>query len=387
MINLFMNLLSNPLSILLSTLLLINSLPSKGQYLEHIKKDHKLKTQLDTIVNRCVVDYLSNNNTFSVSIGIYNKGSKTTYYYSKEKLPNANNYYNIGSVAKTFVAALLAQAVIEKKINLDDDIRKYLPGNFPNLQYNGHGILVKHLANHTSALPKTFRLLSKKVVDSLKGLAIPEQVDYLGNYSRDNLFDDLRKVKLDSIPGTKFSYNSMAVMVLIALLENSYRNSYEHLISAYLKGHLGMYHTVPYLNELQKNDIVRGHDNKGQPVPFANLRGFYFGPTMNSTINDMLTYIEANLKLNDKALLLTHQLTYGKDDGFGMGLGWMINRDERGARYFYHDGNTKIGYNTLCVLYPTDDYGIIIIVNDTVDQHMVGKLENTIRHQFLMHNQ
>ncbi len=68
MINLFMNLLSNPLSILLSTLLLINSLPSKGQYLEPIKKDHKLKTQLDTIVNRCVVDYLSNNNTFSVFI-------------------------------------------------------------------------------------------------------------------------------------------------------------------------------------------------------------------------------------------------------------------------------------------------------------------------------
>ena len=68
MINLFMNLLSNPLSILLSTLLLINSLSSKGQYLEPIKTDHKLKTQLDTIVNRCVVDYLSNNNTFSVSI-------------------------------------------------------------------------------------------------------------------------------------------------------------------------------------------------------------------------------------------------------------------------------------------------------------------------------
>ncbi|WP_333624378.1 serine hydrolase domain-containing protein [Sphingobacterium siyangense] len=312
---------------------------------------------------------------------------KIAYNYSKEKLPKANNYYNIGSVAKTFVAALLAQAVIEKKINLDDDIRKYLPGNYPNLQYDGHEILVKHLANHTSALPKTFRLLSTKVVDSLKRLTIPQQVDYLGNYSRDSLFNDLRKVKLDSIPGTKFSYNSMAVMVLVALLENSYKNSYEHLISPYLKGHLGMYHTIPYLNELQKNNIVQSHNNKGQSVPYANLSGFYFGPTMDSTINDMLTYIEANLKLKDKALRLTHQLTYGKDEGFGMGLGWMINRDERGARYFYHDGNTKIGYNTLCVLYPTYDYGIIIIVNDTVDQHMVGELENAIRHQFLMRNQ
>ena len=175
-------------------------------------------------------------------------------------------------------------------------------------------------------------------------------------------------------------------MVLIALLESSYKDSYENLISAYLKGHLGMHYTTPYLDESQINDVVQGHDNKGQPVPFANLSGFYFGPTMNSTINDMLIYIEANLKLNDRALGLTHQLTYGKDDGFGMGLGWMINRDERGVRYFYHDGNTKIGYNTLCVLYPTDDYGIVIMVNDTIDQRKVSELENDIRHQLLLYN-
>jgi hypothetical protein len=86
-----MNKLSKPLCILLSALLLVNSLSSKGQYLDAIKTDHKLKTQLDTIVYRSIVDYLSNNNTFSVSIGIYNKGYKTTYCYSKEKLPNVNN--------------------------------------------------------------------------------------------------------------------------------------------------------------------------------------------------------------------------------------------------------------------------------------------------------
>ncbi len=118
-----MNILSKPLFILLSTLLLISSLSSNGQYLSPINTDHKLKNQLDTIVNCSVVDYLSNNNTFSVSIGIYIKGHKTTYTYSREKLPNADNYYNIGSVAKTFVGALLAQAVLDKKINLDDDIR------------------------------------------------------------------------------------------------------------------------------------------------------------------------------------------------------------------------------------------------------------------------
>ena len=38
---------------------------------------------------------------------------------------------------------------------------------------------------------------------------------------------------------------------------------------------------------------------------------------MNSTINDMLKYIQANLSEKDKAIRLTHQLTYGKEKGFG----------------------------------------------------------------------
>jgi hypothetical protein len=34
---------------------------------------------------------------------------------------------------------------------------------------------------------------------------------------------------------------------------------------------------------------------------------------MNSTINDMLKYIKANLLNNDKSISMTHQLTYGKE--------------------------------------------------------------------------
>ena len=46
---------------------------------------------------------------------------------------------------------------------------------------------------------------------------------------------------------------------------------------------------------------------------------------------------------------------------------------------YYHDGNTKIGYNTLCTLYPGEKFGLIILINDTVNQDKVGELENNIR--------
>ncbi len=89
----------------------------------------------------------------------------------------------------------------------------------------------------------------------------------------------------------------------------------------------------------------------------------------------MLTYLQANLSEKDKAIRLTRQLTYGKKSGFGLGLGWMMDNNTNGERYFYQDGNTKIGYNTLCTFYPVEDLGIIIIVNDTVGQDRVGDLE------------
>ncbi len=341
--------------------------------------DNKLTSKLDTAIDYAVKIYLQDSNTNGVSIGVCYKTKNYTYNYGKSKLATADNFYNIGSVAKTFVTTILAQAVVDKKLNLNDDIRKFLPSQYPNLQYNGKPVLIVNLANHTSGLPRTFRVFSSSIQDSLRKLSISEQVKFYSLYNQDSLLADLHLVKLDTLPGAKFQYNSSAMMVLVLLLENVYHKPYEKIVTEYLRTHLKMYNTKPFLTGTEINNAVQGYNNNGKPQQFLNLRGFYFGPTMNSTINDMLKYIKANLSTKDKAIRLTHQLTYGMEKGFGMGLGWMIDNNSNGERYIYHDGNTKIGYNTLCTLYPNEDLGFIIIVNDTVSQDKVGELENNIK--------
>ncbi len=348
----------------------------------NIISDREIKTRLDTIVNQSAENYLKDNYTNGLSIGIYYKGTSHSYNFAKSELASEKSYYNIGSVAKTFVGSVLAQATIDKKMSLHDDIRKYLKGNYPNLQYQNKPITVLHLANHTSALPKVFRQFPPKILDSLRNLGLKDQVGFYALYTKDSLLSDLHKVKLDTIPGTKFSYNSTAMTLLIAVLENVYNNSYENIVTNYLRTHLEITNTKPFLRESEMHLSVQGYNNKGIPQQFVNLRGYYFGPTMNSTIEDMLRYIAANLDPRQKALQMTHQLTFGSKSGFGVGLGWMLNTDN-GKRYIYHDGNTKIGFNTLCTLYPDDKLGIIIIANDTVDHKRVEEIENSIKQLIL----
>jgi hypothetical protein len=93
----------------------------------------------------------------------------------------------------------------------------------------------------------------------------------------------------------------------------------------------------------------------------------------------MLTFLEANLAEKDKAIKLTHQRTWGNSKGFAIGLGWMMNQTDTGERYIYHDGQTGIGFNTHCIFYPESKIGIIIIVNDIIDQDKVSGLERNIK--------
>jgi CubicO group peptidase (beta-lactamase class C family) len=56
------------------------------------------------------------------------------------KIPTQNTKYEIGSVTKVFTGILLANAVKEGKINLQDDIRKYLKDSYPNLESENQSV-------------------------------------------------------------------------------------------------------------------------------------------------------------------------------------------------------------------------------------------------------
>ncbi len=121
-------------------------------------------------INKHASVFLKNKEINSVSIGLYKDGKTYTRHFGelikgKGNLPNDNSVYEIASVTKTMTGYLVAKAVLEGKIKLEDDIRMYLNGDFDNLEYDNQAITLQHLLTHTSGLPKFLPLKMNTVFE------------------------------------------------------------------------------------------------------------------------------------------------------------------------------------------------------------------------------
>jgi hypothetical protein len=175
---------------------------------EFYLSDNKKQSTLDTTIDRLVKPYMQNPDHNALCIGIIKNDSVYFYNYGEEKkdskiLPSQTSLFEIGSITKTFCGNLLAQAVSENKLKLDDDIRLYLKGNYKNLEFNKQPILVKHLANHTSGLPRQpENLFSQKEFD----LKNP-----YSNYTNQSLLNYIKEFKLSVTPGTNCEYSNLGM--------------------------------------------------------------------------------------------------------------------------------------------------------------------------------
>jgi CubicO group peptidase (beta-lactamase class C family) len=343
-----------------------------------IRTDNPLKTHLDSIVQKYALIYMSDARSVGLSIGIYKDGKKHIYSYGERRkdsgiLPNDSSIYQIGSVAKTFIGVLLAKAVVDKKMNLNDDIRRYLKGSYPNLQYNGHVIHLKDLANHTGGFnqfnlidfPKDFNKW-----DSHK------QNEFFYTYPTVKYDQSWHQLKLDTIPGTNYYYSLGGIMLIRRGLENVYGKPLDELIKDYFGVTCHMYNTKLNLPDTDTTNLAMPHSEKGELMePMLRSTGSIF--TIKSTPADMLKYIEANTREEELAILLSHKPTYGDVRWFSLGLTWMITDTwDKGLRIF-HSGH-DVGYNTLCTIYPRSNLGCVLMSNEDGRQGYLFNLEKKI---------
>ncbi|MBF9221351.1 serine hydrolase domain-containing protein [Hymenobacter ruricola] len=319
--------------------------------------DNPLKTHLDSVVQRAVTEYMSNANVAGLSVGVLVGGQLHVYDFGETEkgsgvLPTPSTIYEIGSVTKTFTGTLLAQAVLDGKVRLQDDVRQYVAGQYPDLQYAGAPVRVVHLSNHTSGLPSEPPLPGTGQDPFAPGLLVDDAL----------VRQLLLSVRPDTLPGVRRAYSNFAVGLEGLILEKAYRAPYEQLLKQYIFRPYGMRHSAIAVAKRDLSRYAAGYDVEGNRTAYWRNRLAEPAGGIRSTPHDMLLYVRGQLDRHRAAAQLSHQLTFGTAQA-GAGLNWGISTTKTGHHLRWsHDGGTD-GFTSLLLIYPELEAGIVLLTN------------------------
>ncbi|MBO9690138.1 serine hydrolase [Chryseobacterium sp.] len=338
-----------------------------------VATDNRLTTDLDKMVQKEALVYMQDPSRVGLSIGVFKDGKSYFYNYGttelgQQQLPTSKSLYEIASITKTFTGTLLAHALVDGKVKMDDDIRKYI-GNYPNLEFEKHPIIIGNLTNHSSGLPQFLPDQSetfKKPMDSI-ALALS---DFYKNYSKKKFYEDLHQAKLSFIPGTEYKYSNVGTQIAGDILEKVFHKSYENLLSEYITKPLKMNHTILGTDSAQ---LLTCYNEKGKVMPrnFTTI----FGPAggVLSTTEDLVKYMKYHLDESNKYVKASH-IPYVKSKGDAIGLYWRLHTYEDGTQTVYHTGGT-FGFSSVLQIYPSKNMGVVILSNES-DGESQGKLQD-----------
>ena len=303
-----------------------------------------------------------------ISIGVLKDGKIYTYNQGTiekgaNRPPAADTLYPIASVTKTFTGTLLAIAAVEGKLKLDDDVRKYLDGNYHNLEYQGHPIRLEHLVNHNSGLP--FNLPDIPENRPPFPPIGPQARRMLDNYTRTDLLADLHKVEIKTMPGEKFSYSNSAAMLLSIILERVYGLPYEEIVKQKIAVPLGMQDTTMTVTPVQTKRLAKGYDEKGelQSYPLNILLG---AGALKSTVADLLKYAQWEMAERDPAVKISHESRFVLSDNFSVGLNWQMLKSGP-YRRIWQEGNLP-GFMSMCLTFPELHMAVVALVSEDDQQ-------------------
>jgi CubicO group peptidase (beta-lactamase class C family) len=137
--------------------------------------------------------------------------------HSDPDLPPESVLFEIGSITKVFTGLLLAQAVLEERLQLDDPIGPLLPASL-DLAPEVAGITLRQLATHTSGLPR--------LPDNFDPA---NPFDPYADYGIDPLHAYLRDYRPVSAGPHLAAYSNLGTGLLGHLLERVYGQSYADL--------------------------------------------------------------------------------------------------------------------------------------------------------------
>ncbi|MBE8724813.1 serine hydrolase [Flavobacterium hungaricum] len=320
-----------------------------------------------TIMDKTASKLIEKSKANSVSIGVVKNGKTYTRHYGeidkgKYNTASNNTVFEVASITKLFTGLLMAQAVTEGKISPDDDIRKYITGSYPNLEYQGTPIKVKDLVSFRSGFEKDLPDNSelRKNRNDTSYLAFKKMDE---DYSREKFFEDLKQMKLDTLPGTKFKYCNGSLNLAAHMLENIYHKSYETLLKENILSKIGMNNSGITLNK--DAVIANGYNKKGAVMPNLSDNLWMAAGGLKATLGDLVKFISYELNTKNKIVKESQRNVLNSSTSWN-GYFWdYIQIDDNGQNCWKHGG--AFGTQNMLIVYPERNFGLSVIVNISDD--------------------
>jgi CubicO group peptidase (beta-lactamase class C family) len=260
------------------------------------------------------------------------------------------NVFQIGSMTKQFTAVAILILMEEGKLNLKDDLTKFIP-DYPT---PGNKVTVHHLLTHTSGI-KDFT-----------------QVNALRELARNDLepieiIEMFKNEPLNFYPGEEFRYSNSGYILLGYIIEKLSGISYERFVEDRIFRVAGMKDSR-YASD---REIIRnrayGYQNRNglYNKTFISLNIPYASGALMSTVDDMLNWqiaLNQNLLVNKKTLKKAF-LTYKLNDGTSLnyGYGWHLKEIEDSPTREH--GGSIFGFKSMGVYIPERDIYVIGLSN------------------------
>lgn len=310
----------------------------------------------------------------SASIGVVYRGKtfirhRGEMVAGKPDVPTDATLYEIGSLSKTLAGTLMARAVLEGRVGLEDDVRSYLQGDYPNLQYQGQPIRVRHLLSHTSGLPNMLPERANTVLEDFTDHRVPGELSALyAHYGKPDFLRDLHAVRIPRMPGKEYAYSSAGTELTAHILEGVYKTDYVSLLRGFFSDAAAMTSIGIRLGSAEKDRLAIGY-HSDNPVPTSPMPQLPWGASGNvkATVPDMVKYLQFQLA-NGPVVQESHRTLARFDDEFSIGYFWNIVAGDRqkGVYYAHHGGVPR----SQCYIYimPEHDLGIFVITNQSGDR-------------------
>lgn len=262
--------------------------------------------------------------------------------------------FNIASTAKQFTALMILQLSQEGRLDLEDDIRKYLPSLYPEVKEE---IKIRHLINHSSGIRDYVFILEMMNKPYWKQIAM----------DNDDVIELLEKQE-DVVfkPGSKYSYSNSGYTVLTKIIEKVAGKKFNDYSKSFFE-ELGMKETSfvkRYMGVIPNRADSYSDWGDGNWLTTPSVTKFNGDGFLYTTLKDQLIYEQAvqQAKQDDNQLLIKSQQPIPNSEiktyGFGLELDGRLGRVAQ-----YHSGST-FGYHSHTNRFPEENLSVFVMSNN-----------------------